>query len=175
MSKKIEWKTEKRKLSDLIEYDKNPRKITSKQKSDLKKSLKKFGLAEIPVIDIDNTLIAGHQRTKVLLEIEGPDFEIDVRVPNRELSEKEFQEYNVRSNKNSGEWDFDILEVNFNEEDLYEWGFEDDVFGNEKKEAKEINIKTLFQLNLNFKNEEELKEHYDKLVEMGYDVDITLI
>jgi len=46
-------------------------------------------------------------------------------VPNRKLTDKEFKEYNVRSNKNSGSWDFDILANSFELPDLLEWGFEE--------------------------------------------------
>ena len=122
---KLKWNTEKRKLNELIEYDKNPRQLNKKQKEDIKKSLKKFNLVEIPAINSNNILIAGHQRCKILSELEGPDFEIEVRVPNRELTDEEFQEYNIRSNKNTGDWDFDILKDAFNEEDLLDWGFDD--------------------------------------------------
>jgi len=123
--KQIEWKTEKRKLSDLIPYDINPRKLSDKQHDQLKRSLEKFNLAEIPAITLENTLLAGHQRCRVLAELKGSDYEIDVRVPNRKLSKAEEKEYLVRSNKNSGEWDYDLLTDNFKMDDLLEWGFED--------------------------------------------------
>jgi hypothetical protein len=126
MTDKLKWKTETRTIADLIPYGKNPRRLTDKQYDDLKQSLTKFSLAEIPVIDFDGVIIAGHMRLKVLAEIESPEFEIDVRVPNRKLTEKEFQEYNIRSNKNTGEFDFDILANEFEIEDLLDWGFEEE-------------------------------------------------
>ena len=122
---KLEWHNEKRKISDLIPYESNPRNLTEKQYKDLKKSLTKFNLAEIPAINLDNKICAGHQRLKIMSEVYGSDFEIDVRVPNRKLSEKEFQEYNVRSNKNTGEWQFDILANEFEVDELIEWGFDE--------------------------------------------------
>ena len=122
-TKKLEWINEKRKLSDLIPFENNPRYLTDKQKEDLKKSLEKFSLVEVPIIDTDNKIIAGHQRIKVLKELEG-DIEIDVRIPNRKLTQKEFDEYCVRSNKNTGEWDWTKLEKCFEVPDLVEWGFE---------------------------------------------------
>lgn len=121
---KIFWKTEKRKISDLVPTEHNPRRLTDKQYKDLKKSLEKFHLAEIPAINTDNTILAGHMRLKVLQKIEGENFEIDVRVPNRELSKKEADEYLIRSNKNSGEWDDDILANAFDMKDLEDWGFD---------------------------------------------------
>lgn len=126
--KQIEWTTEKRKISDITEFEKNPRILTKKQYEDLKKSLKKFNLAEIPAINKDNKLLAGHQRLRVLAELKGSDYEIDVRVPNRQLTPKEAEEYLIRSNKNSGEWDWDALANNFEMEELVSWGFDVDEF-----------------------------------------------
>ena len=44
---KIFWKTEKRKISDLVPTEHNPRRLTDKQYKDLKKSLEK-NLTSIP-------------------------------------------------------------------------------------------------------------------------------
>ena len=85
----MNWRTEQRKLSDLIPTTYNPRTLTKQQQSELKKSLERFGLVEIPVINTDNQLLAGHQRTKVLLLLHGPDYLIDVRVPEKQLTKKQ--------------------------------------------------------------------------------------
>ena len=119
----ISWKTERRKLSDLVPFEHNPRQLTKKQYKDLKQSLQKFNLAEIPAINIDNQIIAGHQRIKILLQLSKNGQTIDVRVPSRKLTKKEVEEYNIRSNKNTGEWDWDIMANNFDVEDLLDWGF----------------------------------------------------
>ena len=107
------WKTERRKVSELIFAEKNPRKLTEKQRLDLSESLKKFDLAEIPVVTTENEIIAGNQRVKVLTMLGRSDDEIDVRVPSRELTVEEKEEYLLRSNKNTGEWDFDSLLKDF--------------------------------------------------------------
>jgi 3'-phosphoadenosine 5'-phosphosulfate sulfotransferase (PAPS reductase)/FAD synthetase len=54
--------------------------------------------------------------------------EIDVRVPDRLLTPEEVKEYCVRSNKNTGEWDFDILANEFELLDLVDWGFDEKDF-----------------------------------------------
>lgn len=111
----LEWYTEKRKVSDLIPYEYNPRKRTPDRIQKLKESLERFNLVEIPVINLDNTIIAGHQRVFALYEIGRGNDIIDVRVPNRLLTEEEFKEYNVRSNIGIGEWDLDMLLEHFSE------------------------------------------------------------
>ena len=68
-NKKIEWKTEKRKIKDLIEWKDNPRKLTKKGIDDLTKSIKKFGFAEPIIINTDNMICGGHGRKTVLVSL----------------------------------------------------------------------------------------------------------
>ena len=105
----LSWSTEKRKVRDLVPAEYNPRQMNEKQAKELEKSLKKFGLVEIPAIDQDNTLLAGHMRMATMIQLGRGEEEIDVRVPNRKLTDAEAKEYNLRSNKNTGEWDMDKL------------------------------------------------------------------
>ena len=135
MSEKLKWSTQQRKISDLIPFENNPRHLTEKQAKDLKKSISKFDLAEIPAIDTDNTILAGHMRLKILEQLGRGEEIIDVRVPNRKLTEAEAQEYLLRSNKNTGEWDMDLLS-SFDIDLLHDVGFENtdlsfDAFDNE--------------------------------------------
>jgi DNA modification methylase len=122
---KLSWMTEKRKVKDLIPFDKNPRVLSDFQKEKLKESLIKFNLVDIPILDKDNVIISGNQRVKVLLLLGRSDEEIDVRVPNRKLTKKEIEEYNLKSNLHNGEWDFEALK-SLEIETLMNAGFSDD-------------------------------------------------
>ena len=117
------WHNELRKVKDLLPWTGNPRKMSAEQVEQLKRSLEKFNLVEIPAIDTDNRLIAGHMRVKVLLLLGRGDEEIDVRVPDRKLTDEEFREYNLRSNLTTGDWDMDIL-ASFDESFLSDIGFD---------------------------------------------------
>ena len=121
----IAWKTEKRFLKELIPFDKNPRTLSKSQYQALKESLLKFDLVEIPAINSDNTIIAGHQRIRILSDSKGNNHEIEVRVPSRKLTDDEFREYLIRSNKNLGDWDWTLLNEDFEKQDLLDWGFEE--------------------------------------------------
>lgn len=125
------WHNEQRKVKDLIPWAGNPRLLTPDQEKQLKRSLEKFSLVEIPAVDVDNRLIAGHQRVKVLLILGRSEDLIDVRIPNRKLTEEEFKEYNIRSNHTTGEWDWELLSE-FDEAFLKDVGFSseemDDIF-----------------------------------------------
>lgn len=132
------WHTEKRKVSDLVPTAHNPRKLTDKQSKDLEASLKKFDLVEIPAINLDDQILAGHQRLKILSSIGRGDEIIDVRVPDRLLTKEECDEYIVRSNKNTGEWDLEKLTNCFDLSNLKEWGFDESELGlNEAVVAQE--------------------------------------
>ncbi len=138
---KLQWHNEKRKIDDLIPTEDNPRKMTEKQKEDLQKSLEKFNLVEIPAINTDDRIISGHQRLKILQLLGRGKEEIDVRVPNRKLTEEEHREYLLRANKNLGDWDYDLL-ANFDEDILNEVGFEseelDKIFDLDSKDIDEV-------------------------------------
>lgn len=117
------WHTEQRRVRDLIPYDINPRQLTKDQHVQLTASLTKFGVADIPVLNTDNRIVGGHQRTRIMVELGMADDLIDVRVPNRPLTVDEFKELCIRLNKNSGQWDFDVLANQFEVPDLIAWGF----------------------------------------------------
>lgn len=161
---KLEWHTEHRRINDLIEFKGNPRRLDEQQLAALKKSLTRFGLVEIPAIDLDNTILAGHARLKVMHLLGHSAKEIDVRIPSRKLTNKEREAYLLTSNAVTGSWDYDLLrdfdtelllEIGFNENELANiWDAnletEDDGFEIEKELAKIKKPKTkvgdLFQL-----------------------------
>lgn len=128
----MKWHTEKRRIGDLIPTKDNPRTMTKKQDSDLGKSLDKFDLVEIPAINKDGQILAGHQRIRKLIEMDRSDETIDVRVPDRKLTKRECEEYLIRSNRDHADWNFEILSSQYKKEDLEDWGFEGWEFGIEK-------------------------------------------
>ena len=155
--KKYKWHSEKRKISELIPADYNPRKMTDGERKDLEDSLSEFG-AVIPVVintgKRKNVLIGGHQRVSIYKE-RGIE-EIEVMVPNSELGEAEEKKLNLRLNKNIGSWDFEklknmdiglLLEVGFGEEDLTTlWNdveiIDDNYSGNRGGAGRSSEIKT---------------------------------
>lgn len=141
----------KRKVSDLLPYEKNPRKINEKQMSDLKRSLRKYNLAELPAINLDGTIVAGHQRIKALHLLGRGDEQIEVRIPNRQLSEAEFKDYLIVSNKSGGSWDFAGLAENFDMDALSLAGFE-------KEELSDIFSDSFHIEDSKISDEEELKK-----------------
>lgn len=124
---RIVWKAERRRITELNPAPYNPRKMSERQVEDLGKSLARFGLAEPIVINLNNTIIGGHQRINVL---KGQGVEdVDVMVPDRLLSPEEEKELNLRLNKNIGAFDLDALS-HFDASLLGDVGFTSDELSN---------------------------------------------
>lgn len=118
----MEWHTEIRKVSDLKNWEDNPRTITAEALKELEKNINDLGNFEPLVINTDGTVIAGNQRLRLALD-KGQK-EIEVSVPERELTEEEIKKIGVISNRHSGEWDMDKLANEF-EDVLNDLGFDD--------------------------------------------------
>lgn len=109
-------------ITDLKEAEYNPRQISKDDFQQLCRSIKEFGFAEPLVVNQHpsrmNVVIGGHQRLKaarVLGYTKLPCYLLN-------LPEEKERELNVRLNRNTGEFDFDILANNFDLEDLLDWG-----------------------------------------------------
>ena len=115
-----------KKISELVFAEYNPRQLSKEQFQQIKDSIARFGIVD-PIIvnsnkDRKNIIIGGHQRVKVALEM-GIDT-IPCHYVN--LTRDKERELNIRLNKNTGEWDWDILAGAFDVDELIEWGFSED-------------------------------------------------
>jgi ParB-like chromosome segregation protein Spo0J len=112
-------------VGDLNPAPYNPRKMTEKQAADLTASIRKFGMQEPLVVNRapgrENVVIGGHQRLNVC-KLLG---HTAVPVVYVELAEPEERELNLRLNKNTGEWDWDLL-AEFDVPLLRDVGFTDE-------------------------------------------------
>ena len=121
----MKWTIKEVKISDLKEYDKNPRKIKKEQLDKLTAHINEDGYHQRIIVNTDYTIIGGHQRKKALLQAGyKPSDVIEVLMPERTLQQQELDRINVRDNLDFGEFDFDILQEQFNLEELEEFGFD---------------------------------------------------
>ena len=135
----ITWANEKRTLSQLIPWPRNPRQIKGASVKRLQESFNEFGQVETVAVGPGNEVYNGHQRLKSWFTEFG-DVEVDVRVSSRPLTEKEREKLTVYLHKGAtGDFDFEILANEFELTDLLEWGFEPFEFGleDEKPEPAE--------------------------------------
>lgn len=161
-----------RKLSDLKPAEYNPRRLTEKQFEDLKKSFENLGTLEPAVINTypgrENIIISGHQRLKVAKRLGMKEYPcLEVSFP----PEKE-REANIRMNRNSGEWDFDLLANEFDVADLIQWGFEKSEFGLADSPASDPEGETFrstFKLEIDCAGEEDQRRLFEELTNRGYE------
>jgi DNA modification methylase len=142
-------------VSDLKVASYNPRKWDDKAISDLKESIKRYGVVD-PLLansaeNRKNIIIGGHFRLSVIKEL--GIMEVPVVYTDIPDVEKE-KELNIRLNKNTGEFDWDLL-AKFDESFLSDVGFSsediDKVFEIEDepeqfdlaKELKKLNIEKI--------------------------------
>tara|TARA_R100000458_G_C8238383_1_gene218081 strand:+ start:119 stop:706 length:588 start_codon:yes stop_codon:yes gene_type:complete len=147
-------KIKKRKISELIFAEYNPRTLKEPAYKALKDSLMRFGIVDPIIVNVNkerkNIIIGGHQRARVWKEMGNdtiPAVELDLNL------DKE-KELNIRLNKNTGTWDWDSLANNFEELNLQDWGFESTDFYNDEKVDYDI-----------LGNDEALEEQIDALSE----------
>jgi len=122
----ITWTNDTRRLSDLVPWEHNPKRMTKKQAEGLRLSIERFGFAVPFLVSPDGDIYDGHQRQTLMGAIKeyGPNATVDVRVSSRPLDDDERRELVVRLKQNQAGWDFDMLPNLYEREELLEWGFE---------------------------------------------------
>ena len=97
----------KMKVGDLKHNFGNPRKISKRKTEELERSMDLFGDFGIFLVDEQDNVIAGNQRS-VILARRDPDLEVDVK---RLIgySEAELRSINIMDNTHAGEWDLELL------------------------------------------------------------------
>jgi len=120
-----ELKIVQRNIDELIFAEYNPRQLKEHQFKQLRDSLTRFGMVDQVLVNVHperaNVIIGGHQRTFVWKSMG------NTTIPTVELNltlDQE-KELNIRLNKNSGEWDYDMLANVFDTQELKDWGFQD--------------------------------------------------
>ena len=151
-------------INELKQATYNPRKISEKSFADLKESLRRYELVDPLIVngsaERKNIIIGGHQRYRAAKELGYKT----VPVVYIDLDDARERELNLRLNRNTGQWDFELLkdfdielllDVGFDDSDLADiWNTaletDDDDFDVEKavKEAAETDIKLgdMFQM-----------------------------
>ena len=156
---------EKVKIEELEPATYNPRQISTKQFNDLKESITKFGMVDPLIVNKCYTIVGGHQRYKICKQLGYKEIGCIIL----DLDKEQERELNIRLNKNTGEFDMDILANEFDIQELTEWGF--------KEIDLDINIDKLVEDTedvaiLTIKEDDLIKAEqlYKELKERGFDV-----
>lgn len=112
------------KLKDLKENPTNPRFITDSKFKKLVKSIKEFPdmLEKRPiVVDEDMIVLGGNMRLKACKEAGIKEVWINIA---ENWTEEQKKEFIIKDNLGYGEWDFDILANEWQQELLNDWGLD---------------------------------------------------
>lgn len=124
IKEKIEWHSGRSKLKDLIPNPENPKFLSDKAAERLQDSLESFGQFQPFVVNSDGySAIDGHQRLNAWIAEKGEDFEVETRIPSRELTNAEVRKLILYSGKGThGEFDVEMLNEHFLTDDLVNFG-----------------------------------------------------
>ena len=158
-------------INEVKENDLNPRYINESKFNQLVKSLKSFPkmLEKRPIIVDENMVIlGGNMRLRACKEAGMKTVWID---KTEDWTEEEKQEFIIKDNVNFGDWDWDILANDWDNELLNDWGLqvwqgEDVDIDNLFEDSEDLNIKNNSSLILKYEEEEYLTIQ-EKIKELG--------
>jgi ParB-like chromosome segregation protein Spo0J len=137
----------------------NPRIIKDDKFKKLVKSIQDFPqMLELRpiVIDENNIVLGGNMRLKACIEAGLKDIPVKQA---KELTEEQKKEFIVKDNVGYGEWDWDDLANNWDEQLLTEWGldipnFDTSSYADQNKELSLDDVTDSMSINLKFTEEE---------------------
>ena len=152
------------KISEVKLNPNNPRLIKDDKFTKLVKSIKDFPeMLDIRpiVVNADMVILGGNMRFKACKEAGLK--EVPVIIADN-LTEEQQREFLIKDNTSGGEWDFEMLANEWDVEQLDEWGLDIPTFKDfeEPKEVEHSDTQKWF-LNIEFDNEQEIEEWYQKL------------
>ena len=160
----------KTKISEVKLNPNNPRLIKDDNFKKLVQSIKDFPeMLDIRpiVVNADMVILGGNMRFKACKEAGLKEVPIIVA---DNLTEEQQKEFLIKDNVSGGEWDFKMLENEWNVEQLEEWGLDIPTFL-EETEQKDLSstIDNLYRIEIICKDEEHQENSYNKLIEEGYE------
>lgn len=134
------------KISEIKENPNNPRKITKDHLEKLVKSIKDDPeMMELrPIVYDPETMevLGGNQRLAALKKAGYKEIPDGWAVPASKLTEEQKKRFILKDNANLGEWDFEVLSVEFEDFDLESLGIKFEKVQHQEaiQETKEIDV-----------------------------------
>lgn len=128
------------KLSDIKSNPKNPRLIKDDKFKKLVNSIKEFPkMMDLRPIIIDNNsmILGGNMRLKALLELKYSEVPNEWIKKAKDLTEEETKRFIIADNVGFGDWDYDTLADQWDNNKLNDWGMDVpgfDLYGNFNEE-----------------------------------------
>ena len=169
------------KISELVEYENNPRVIGNDAIEAVAESIKSFGWKQPIVVDKNNVIVAGHTRHKAAIKL-GMDT-VPVIIAD-DLTEDEVRAYRIIDNKSSEFtfFDSDLLmkELSTIDFDMTKWTFDTSALENLDlsvviPDIQGIAYKEKFGIVIDCQDEPEQRKVYDFVTAGGYNARIVSI
>jgi len=164
------------KISQIKPNPKNPRTIKDERFEKLKKSIQDFPdmLNKRPLVCFTDTdgkyvVLGGNMRLKAAKDLGLKELPIILA---DEWTEEQKAEFLIKDNVGYGEWEWQQLATDWDNQKLEEWGLEIPIFKNgDEDELKDISdtIKNLYRIEIVCQDEEHQENTYNKLIEQGYE------
>ena len=166
-----------KKINELIPYENNPR-YNDEAVEYVAKSIKEFGFKVPIIVDKNNVIVAGHTRYKASLEL-GLD-EVPTIVAD-DLTDEQVKAFRLADNKVSekASWNFELLDEELEDLniDMSEFGFDNIDLEEHEIERNDLSDKQFekYEIIIKCKDEVDLQETYEKLIEEGYECQISTL
>ncbi len=166
------------KLSDVKLNPNNPRLIKDDKFKKLVQSIKDFPeMLELRpiVVNKDMIILGGNMRYKAAKEIGLK--EIPVIVADN-LTEEQQREFLIKDNTSGGEWDWEVLANEWNNEELESWGLDVPFFDVENEtEQKDLSgdLKETFEVIISCNDETHQEQVYNKMIADGFNVRVLTL
>lgn len=166
------------KISEILPNPNNPRLIKDDKFKKLVNSIKEFPkMMELRpmVIDENNITLGGNMRLKALKELGYKEIPDNWVKKATELTPEEVRRFIIADNVGFGEHDWEVLQNEWDVNELSEWGLDipefNDNFIDENEDLKDLSdkLKSEFKIEIICKSEEEQEKTYNKLIEENYE------
>ena len=158
------------KISEIKANPNNPRLVKDDKFAKLVQSIKDFPkMLELRpiVVNDDMIVLGGNMRLKACKEAGLKEVPI---IKASDLTDEQQREFIIKDNLGYGEWDWNIIANEWDEQVLEYWGLDIPIF-KEAEETEDISdkIKSSFRIEVVCQDEIEQEQKYNKLIEMGYE------
>ena len=158
------------KVGEIKPNPNNPRIVKDEKFKKLVKSIQDFpDMLSIRPIVVNNDMIVlgGNMRLKAIKEAGIKEVPI---IKAASLTEDQQREFIIKDNLGYGEWDWEMIANEWDDQLLEEWGLDIPIFKPmEEPDDLSEKIKTSFRIEVVCKDEIEQEQKYNKLIEMGYE------
>lgn len=160
------------KLSSIKPNPNNPRLIKDDKFKKLVKSISEFPkMMELRpiVVDENNIILGGNMRYKALQELGKKEIPKEWIKKASDLSDDEVRRFIIADNVGFGEWDEEMLRVDWDVDELDEWGLELEEDENSEIDDTDLsdNIEIGYKVEIDCVNEAEQEKLYNEFIERG--------